>query len=58
MARATRRRRTGSAYSPAGRRKTAVTSCPAAASSRMNHIPVNELPPVNRIFIDGLPSPR
>ena len=51
MARATRRRRTASAYSSARRRKTAATSCPAAASSRMNHIPVNELPPVNRIFM-------
>jgi hypothetical protein len=50
------RRRAASAYSPAGRRKSAVTSCPAAASSRMNHMPVNELPPVNRIFIASLRS--
>ena len=48
---ATRRRRTSSAYSSAGCRKMAVTSWPAAASSRMNQDPVNELPPVKRIFM-------
>ena len=37
-------------------RKTAVTACPAAASSRMNQNPVNELPPVKRIFMTVLES--
>ena len=40
-----------SAYSSAPLRKMAVTSWPAAASSRMNRDPVKELPPVKRIFI-------
>ena len=38
-------------------RNVAVTVHPEAASSRRNQWPVNELPPVKRIFISGAEVP-